>query len=119
MRYNKYKVAPKKDRTVDGIVFASKLEMQMYLDLKLLERAGNIAKLQLQPKYVVFNGFIDASMHSHEPVVYVADFLFYDKRYGRYRVLDAKGKKTPKFKIKEKLFNKKFKDEGLYIEYQI
>jgi len=44
MRRNKYNVAPKQARTVDGITFDSKAEMTRYLDLKILEKAGEITR---------------------------------------------------------------------------
>ena len=38
---------------VDGIVFDSKKEAERYRDLKLLERAGDIRELVLQPSFVL------------------------------------------------------------------
>lgn len=38
---------------LDGIRFASKAEARRYQELRLLERAGQIAELVLQPRYVL------------------------------------------------------------------
>src|SRR5579872_4879033 len=45
------RVSPKEERTADGVVFASKAEMLRYRELRLLERAGEIRNLELQPRY--------------------------------------------------------------------
>ena len=37
--------------TVDGVTFASKAEARRYAELKLLEQAGEIKGLELQPKF--------------------------------------------------------------------
>ncbi len=89
---NKYRNKPTE---VDGVTFASKREAKYYTDLKLLERAGEIRQLELQPR---FKCVIDGK----KICTYVADFAFREKD-GRYRVLDVKGVETPVFKIKRKL----------------
>jgi hypothetical protein len=40
--------------TVDGIIFDSKAESEYYLELKLLERAGELKDLELQPRFPLF-----------------------------------------------------------------
>ena len=67
----RFAVAPKEQRTVDGVVFASKKEATRYRELQLLELAGLIRKLTLQPRFPVF---IDGQAFC----VYRADFS-YDK----------------------------------------
>ena len=49
----RFPVAPKAERTVDGHVFDSKREAIRYGELKLLERAGVISKLKVQPSWNV------------------------------------------------------------------
>lgn len=53
-RRGRFPVAPKHERTLDGIVFASKAEMARYSELQILERAGEITKLELQPAFQTF-----------------------------------------------------------------
>lgn len=79
---------------VDGIVFDSKKEATQYQVLKLRERAGEISGLVLQPKYpLVVNDMTVAT--------YIADFAFFEN--SKLIVADAKGCKTPVYRIKKKL----------------
>ena len=95
-RRNKYNVSRKEDRTVDGIVFASKKEAKRYGELKLLELTGAIRDLRLQPKFpCVVNGV--------KVCDYIADFWYVDSETGHAVVEDAKGMKTPVYKLKAKL----------------
>lgn len=50
---SKYRAEP---TTVDGIRFASKKEARRYTELKMLEKAGKIRSLQLQPNFPLFVG---------------------------------------------------------------
>ncbi len=81
---------------VDGITFASKKEAAHYGKLKILERAGKITNLRLQPSFrLEVNG---------QPICkYVADFEYFDVERRELRVEDAKGFKTPAYKLKKKL----------------
>jgi hypothetical protein len=83
---------------VDGIKFASKREAVRYSQLKLLERAGEIRNLLLQPRYpLVVSG--------QHVCTYVGDFQYDDEGLGRRITEDAKGVKTKDFIIKAKLFH--------------
>ena len=83
-----------KKEIVDGVKFASKREAQRYRDLRLLERAGAIHGLELQPKFALkVNGKLVCN--------YIADFAYFT---GTSRVYeDSKGFKTPAYRIKKKL----------------
>jgi hypothetical protein len=88
--------------TIDGIRFTSKAEGRRYETLKLMQRAGEIKDLQLQPKFLLQDKF------QHEgktvrTIYYVADFLYTDKR-GKKIVEDVKGMKTEAYLLKRKLF---------------
>jgi hypothetical protein len=79
---------------VDGISFASKKEARRYGELRLMERAGMIDNLALQPRFpLLVNGELVCT--------YVADFA-YNTKTARV-VEDAKGVQTPEFKLKRKL----------------
>ena len=94
---NKYGVSPKCDRTdSDGIVHASKKEMNDWLDLKRLEKIGAIRDLKRQ---VHFPLVVDGE----RICVYVADATYTTKE-GEYVVQDSKGILTPVFRLKAKLF---------------
>jgi hypothetical protein len=88
---NKYR---NKRTVVNGITFDSKREAARYSELKLLAHAGHISDLQLQPKYVIeVNGVKICS--------YLGDFRYWTN--GKMIVEDAKGMKTPVYRLKKKL----------------
>jgi len=91
-RASKYAAIP---TVVDGIRFASKREAKRYSELLLLLRAGNIVELELQPKFpCVVNG--------EKVCDYIADFAYLGPDGVRV-VEDAKGVKTPVYRLKKKL----------------
>ncbi len=89
---------------VNGITFASKAESRRYQDLLILERAGHISSLTIQPRYelapsVRFPGATRAT----PPLRYFADFSYLD-HLGRLVVEDVKGGPvTEGFRIKKHL----------------
>jgi Protein of unknown function (DUF1064) len=84
----------KLERTCDGITFASKAEMQRYWDLNLLERAGLIRNLKLQPVY-------ELKVHGERVCKYVADFRYEEN--GKIVVEDCKGVRTAEYRLKKRL----------------
>lgn len=92
--YNKYRVAPKEERTLDGITFASKREMNRYAELKLLESSGQICGLRMQPRFDIIVNGINCGF-------WKGDFYYEDDEGAT--VEDAKGMKTPLYKLKKKL----------------
>lgn len=78
----------------DGIVFASRKEARRYSELKLLERAGAIRNLELQPRFPLF-------VNGTKVCTYVGDFSYFEKNA---RVIeDTKGYKTREYINKRKL----------------
>lgn len=90
--------APSKFRAiptyVDGIRFASKKEAARYNELKLLERAGEISRLELQPRF-------DITVNGVKCGFYKADYRYFQGN--AWRVEDCKGFRTPLYKFKKKL----------------
>lgn len=87
---------------VSGIVFDSKREADRWADLNVLERAGEISRLQRQVKYVLIPTQYDEKKKVLErECSYIADFVYL--KDGKLVVEDAKGFKTPEYKIKKKL----------------
>lgn len=80
--------------TVDGIEFASKAEAKRYGELRLLEKRGLIANLELQPRY-------DFIVNGVKIGFYKADFRYLEN--GAPIVEDVKGYRTDVFAIKAKL----------------
>ena len=102
----KYRNSP---TIVDDIRFASKKEARRYSDLKLLERAGEIRHLELQPRFnfMFANGKMLRAGRMGKPRAYVADFAYQEKdnkSHGRtiWRdvVEDVKGMRTELYKWK-------------------
>jgi Protein of unknown function (DUF1064) len=80
--------------TVDGLTFASKREAVRYSELKLLEKAGEIWKLERQVPYPL-------DVHTKTIGQYVADFVYY-RCDGILVVEDCKGVRTPLYRWKRK-----------------
>lgn len=99
--------------TTDGYTFDSKAEETRYRELLLLEVAGQIEDLVLQPSYELQPAFRDAQGRRHRAIHYVGDFgyteaLDPDSIQGRAVVEDVKGKATSVFLLKEKMFRYKY-----------
>jgi uncharacterized protein DUF1064 len=95
---------------VDGIRFASKKEARRYQELKLLEKAGEINGLTLQPRLPLNTAkdhhvFFAMNADDNMPMTvgfYVADFSYREQRSGQLVVEDVKGFKTPLYRWKKK-----------------
>jgi hypothetical protein len=97
-RAHKFNVSPKDQRTLDGIVFDSKFEMNAYRFL----RDRNIPFTR-QPRFVLQEGFRDpVSGKRVREIAYEGDFLLRD-REGREFIVDTKGFRTEVFRVKEKM----------------
>lgn len=82
---------------IDGITFDSKHEASRYQELRLLEQAGEITNLRLQVPYILF----PKNKHGRA-LKYIADFTYNDGN-GQLIVEDAKGVKTPVYRLKRRL----------------
>lgn len=102
---NKYGAKP---TVVDGIRFASKIEAARWQELRLLERAGEIAALRRQPKY-------ELKVRSEVIGHYVGDFEYTmgSGEHCRLIVEDVKGMDTPMSRWKRKHLRAQ---EGIQVE---
>jgi len=104
--------------TIDGVTFDSKKEAKRYTELRLLEKAGHITHLELQPEYQI-------TINGAKICKYKADFRYFTVRQenneqyynskGEWQtptmtgdkegqiVEDVKGFKTPIYRLKKKL----------------
>ena len=89
---------------IDGLRFASKKEGARYRELKLLEKAGHIKNLELQPRY---DFIINGVNCGH----YKADFRYFEN--GKRIVEDVKGVRTPVYTLKSKLLKALYNVEVL------
>jgi hypothetical protein len=96
-----------KKTEIDGIKFDSKKEAKRYIALRELEKQGNIGKLILQPRFLLQEGF-RKNGKAYRKIEYVADFMY--EQDGKLIIEDVKGIKTDVYKLKQKLFEKKYQD---------
>ena len=103
MRLSKYRAQPVVDPEHGR--FDSKREFLRFCVLRLMERSGEISGLARQVKYRIEV----AGTHVCD---YVADFT-YTTRDGKFVVEDAKGFRTPEYRLKAKLYKAVFGREIL------
>lgn len=101
MARSKYHAVP---TVIDNIRFASKAEARRYQQLRLLEKAGEIKGLEVQPKFKLLvpecgSGFDVQVGH------YVADFRYRQGPKGVLVIEDVKSKptKTAIYRLKKKM----------------
>jgi len=97
---------------VDGVSFASKAEARRYSELRLLEKAGEIWELELQPSFPLHTASTTGQLGEALKAVagtrntlvghYRGDFRYQDRRRGKAVVEDVKGMDTPMSKWKRR-----------------
>lgn len=98
---SKYKNVP---CICNGIKFPSLKEAKRYVSLYYRQKAGEIFKLKLQVNFPIL-------VKGVKVCTYKADFVYFNKA-GQRIVEDAKGMKTPVYKLKKKLL---FQTDGIEI----
>lgn len=91
-----------KRTVVDGYTFASAAEARHFVDLRLLQKAGAIVGLELQPVYELAPAVV-LGKRKKPALRYVADFRYFDTRLQQQVVVDVKGVVTEAFRIKQHL----------------
>ena len=102
---------------LDGIKFDSKLEAERYAQLKILERAGVIRSLELQPSFELLPSF-RKNGKTWRKTVYKADFRYILCEDDRIIIEDVKGSIaviTDVFRLKQKLFEYKYPEYTISI----
>jgi hypothetical protein len=98
--------------TRDGMTFDSLKEYRRFCELSLLEKAGPIADLQRQVKFILIpaqyepdtigpKGRVKRGKLIERECAYIADFVYTES--GKAVVEDSKGFRTADYKIKRKL----------------
>ena len=90
--------SPSKYRAKRTDGYASKREAKYAADLKLLHSQGAISNLNEQVSYTL----LPACEGYSRPLRYISDFTYLDTE-GVVHVVDVKGFKTEKYKIKRRL----------------
>jgi hypothetical protein len=109
-KYNNKKVMK------NGLKFDSRKEYDRYYELSMLEKAGVITDLILQPKYLLQKAY-KYKDETIRAIHYIADFSYMLK--GKLIIEDVKGYKTDIYKLKLKLFLKTIKDNDNIIFKEI
>ncbi len=101
--------AGKLTRTCDGILFASQAECRRYAELKMLEKAGVIWDLELQPRFPLsvpsttgWAAIALTSTFDGRIGEYRADFKYHDQTTIPYVVEDVKGVRTALYAWKKR-----------------
>lgn len=95
--------------TIDGITFDSKAEAAYYNYLKILKKSGEIKDFDMQVRFTLMDNF----KHPSKPkktvraINYIPDFVVTEND-GTKSVIDVKGMQTQVFKIKAKMFMKRY-----------
>lgn len=103
-----------KKTVIDEITFDSKAESQFYMHLKQLQSAGVVSGFEMQVPFILQEGFdhptrkIKSGKPSRVPAIkYVTDFVV-TYADGSEKVIDVKGVQTTDFKLKARMFVKKY-----------
>jgi len=96
---------------IDGIFFPSTKEGRRYRELKLQENCGLISELKLQPEFILQDKF-EHNGEKIRAIKYRADFQY--KKNGDLVIEDTKGKRTDEYKLKKKMFLKRYPDLDIY-----
>ena len=92
-----------KKTIVDDIKFDSSVESKYYLHLKERAIRGEILHLELQPSYVIMEGFRRHGVKIRD-VNYIPDFKYWDVKREKLIICDVKGAPDATYKLKAKLF---------------
>jgi hypothetical protein CLOST_1536 len=107
-KFNKYS---NQKVVIDNIKFDSKKEANRYLELKIIEKAGEISCLELQKSFLLVE-----KQKDERAVTYKSDFVYYDNKKQRWIAEDVKGYKTKEYIIKRKLFKSIYGKDYDFIE---
>lgn len=89
-----------------GIKFDSKLELSVY---RIICNRFDNKDIELQPRFMLQDKFTDLTGIKHRKIDYISDFRI------RNVVIDVKAIQTETFKIKKKLFLKKYPELRLVL----
>ncbi len=103
---NKYR---NKKMVLNGKTYDSKKEMLRAIQLKQMEKMGMISDLQEQVRFTLQEPFVNNCGKKIRGIFYVADFVYNEN--GKQIVEDCKGIRTDVFKIKHKMFEKRYPEK--------
>lgn len=98
-----------KKTVLDGRCFSSLKEAGRYAELKMLQQYGQIYDLKMQERFLLQGGF-EKNGIKYNPIYYICDFS-YKLKNGDCIIEDVKASvnfKTPIYRLKKKLFERKY-----------
>lgn len=112
-RVGKFGVSPKADRTYDGQLFASKREMQRWIELQHLQRAGLIRGLRRQVRYDLILPDGTPIKVGKRTAVFTPDFVYEELKAGQWAevIEDLKGRMTNEAKFRIAVFSAIYQKE--------
>lgn len=99
---------------IGDLRFDSQAEGRRYQELQLLQAAGEISGLIVHPRFMLQEAFRCKQLNRNiQRIEYEGDFMYCEN--GRQVVEDVKGMETEGWKIKRKLFLKRYPEIDLRI----
>lgn len=92
--------------SVNGLNFDSKLEADYFIMLEEKRRTGQIRAFERQPVFLLQDSF-KKNGKTYRKIEYRADFKIIHND-GTIEIVDVKGYETPEFRLKRKLFEKRY-----------
>jgi len=89
-----------KKTQVGGVKFDSKKEALRWMELQMLEKAGEISDLQRQVKVQLMGQYAPIYTRTGRKMKYVADFTYIDNQTEILVIEDVKGFKTKEYEVK-------------------
>lgn len=102
VKSHKYKA---KAVEVDGIRFPSKKEAKRWFELVALQKGGAIMGLERQVPILLHGELGPIKTPTGRNAVYRADFAYIDAKTGAKVIEDAKGFRTPEYKLKRAILS--------------
>lgn len=96
--------------TLGGLTFASRAEARRYGELLLLERAGAISDIVLQPRFQLL-------VNGTKVGTYVGDFAYRENNILRVEDVKSAATKTPVYKIKRNLMKALHNIDVIEVEF--
>lgn len=96
------------------IRFDSRTEKDYYL---YLLKDSEVKNIQLQKQFLLQDKFTTANGYECQPIFYTADFVY--EKNGKLEIVDVKSAPyllDERFKVIKKLFDNKYREEGLYLK---
>ena len=100
------RVSPPEQRTYEGIIFHSAREMNAYIGFRIIEKSGQIAKLERQVPFPLLAWSPSGPVKVSKLIL---DFRITETD-GTQRLYESKGFVTEVYRMKKKLFEANYPD---------